>query len=143
EVHVDEELYKRIKEEYEEDAHFQKILKGLEDPSCDKAKRLGKQLNRYKLRKNRIITFEDKENPRLWLTKKSKTRMLLLKEQHDISGHFGFEKTYEGLRRYYYWKNIAKDTKKYICSCDSCQRNKGSTQAPAGLLQPLEIPAQP
>ncbi|CAG8801254.1 20074_t:CDS:2, partial [Cetraspora pellucida] len=116
EVHIDEELYERIKEKYEEDAHFQKILKALEDPN--------------------------KENSRLCLTKKSKTRMLLLKEQHDISRHFGFEKTYEGLRRYYYWKNIAKDTKKYICSCDSCQCNKGSTQAPAGLLQLLEIPAQ-
>ncbi|CAG8704511.1 13399_t:CDS:2, partial [Cetraspora pellucida] len=39
EVHIDEELYERIKEEYEEDAHFQKILKALEDPSCDEAKR--------------------------------------------------------------------------------------------------------
>ncbi|CAG8745459.1 21639_t:CDS:2, partial [Cetraspora pellucida] len=39
EVHIDEELYERIKKEYEEDAHFQKILKVLEDPSCDEVKR--------------------------------------------------------------------------------------------------------
>jgi len=28
----------------------------------------------------------------------------------------------------------------YVTSCDSCQRNKASNQAPAGLLQPLDIP---
>ncbi|CAG8716859.1 1369_t:CDS:2, partial [Cetraspora pellucida] len=75
EVHIDEELYERIKKEYEEDAHFQKILKALEDPSCDEVKRLGKQLNHYKLCENGIIIFEDKENPWLCLTKKSKTRI--------------------------------------------------------------------
>jgi hypothetical protein len=34
------------------------------------------------------------------------------------------------------------DIKNYIKSCDLCQRNKSSNQAPAGLLQPLPIPAK-
>jgi hypothetical protein len=37
---------------------------------------------------------------------------------------------------------MIKDVKKYISSCDACQRNKGTNQQPAGLLQPLAIPSQ-
>jgi len=35
-----------------------------------------------------------------------------------------------------------KDVIKYVTSCDACQRNKSSNQQPAGLLQPLEMPAR-
>ncbi|CAG8684382.1 5447_t:CDS:2, partial [Cetraspora pellucida] len=72
-----------------------------ENPNCDEAKQLEKQLNHYKLQEDRLIVFEDEENL------------------------------------------MAKDIKKYIHSCDICQYNKGSTQAPAELLQLLEIPTQP
>src|SRR5271170_2337924 len=35
---------------------------------------------------------------------------------------------------------MAKDIKRYISSCDTCQRNKGNNEQPVGLLQPLETP---
>ena len=37
---------------------------------------------------------------------------------------------------------MSKDVKKYVSSCELCQRNKGNNQKPAGLLQPLETPKQ-
>jgi hypothetical protein len=33
-----------------------------------------------------------------------------------------------------------KDVRKYVTSCDLCQRNKASNKAPAGMLRPLDIP---
>src|SRR5436305_6593914 len=35
---------------------------------------------------------------------------------------------------------MAQDVKKYIQSCDLCQRNKASNQKPHGLLQPIKPP---
>jgi Chromo (CHRromatin Organisation MOdifier) domain/Integrase zinc binding domain len=42
----------------------------------------------------------------------------------------------------YWWPGMAKDIKRFIKSCDACQRNKSSNQLPAGLLQPLPIPGR-
>ena len=71
-------------------------------------------------------------------------RELLLTEHHDvgIAGHFGVGKTLLYLQRQYYWPNMKVFVKNYINSCEFCQRNKSSNQAPAGFLQPLEIPSQ-
>ena len=78
------------------------------------------------------------------IPKKSDIRLSLLHDAHDsaIAGHLGFDKTYDALRRTVYWPQIARDTRQYVQTCESCQRNKPSHQRPAGLLQPLETPAQ-
>jgi len=71
-------------------------------------------------------------------------RLILLHDAHDstTAGHFGFQKTCDNLRRFVYWPHIAKDTQQYVATCEKCQRNKGSQERPAGLLQPLPIPSQ-
>ena len=56
--------------------------------------------------------------------------------------HLGVAKTYEQTSHHFYWPKMAKEVKKFVTSCDECQRNKSSNQQPAGLLQPLEIPAE-
>ena len=58
------------------------------------------------------------------------------------AGHLGVAKTYKQTSRHFYWPKMAKEVKKFVTSCDECQRNKSSNQQPAGLLQPLEIPAE-
>ena len=65
-------------------------------------------------------------------------------EHHDniIAGHLGVDKTYENIARHFYWPKLIKDVKRYIKSCDTCQRNKPTNQNPAGLLQPLDIPTK-
>jgi len=67
-----------------------------------------------------------------------------LEEHHDIeiSGHLGIDKTYDSLRRNYYWPKMGKDIHKFVTSCESCQRNKSDNQTPAGLLQPLNTPTR-
>jgi hypothetical protein len=69
-------------------------------------------------------------------------RTTLIEEAHDTpySGHLGFKKTLELLQRNYWWPRMRDHIKKYVDTCDSCQRNKSSNQKPGGLLQPLPIP---
>src|SRR6185436_16768979 len=71
-------------------------------------------------------------------------RTKLLQEYHDsaISGHLGVEKTTDALMKYYYWPRMNKIVYKYVTSCDECQRNKGRTHQPFGLLQPLTTPTR-
>jgi len=54
----------------------------------------------------------------------------------------GIDKTYELVNQHFFWPKMSKDVKKYVSSCELCQRNKGNNQKPAGLLQPLETPKQ-
>ena len=59
------------------------------------------------------------------------TRILL--ECHDASGHLGKDKTMEQVKRRFYWPGMDETVRKYVTSCDACQRNKPSQQAPMGL----------
>jgi len=42
---------------------------------------------------------------------------------HKIA-HEGIKKTYERIRRQYYWKNMTRDIKKYVTTCKICQLKK-------------------
>lgn len=70
-------------------------------------------------------------------------RLPCLEQYHDApySGHKGTAKTTSAVQQAYWWPGITADTAKYVKTCLMCQRNKASTQKPAGLLQPLEVPA--
>jgi hypothetical protein len=65
-------------------------------------------------------------------------------ECHDTpySAHAGRTKTLFKLRRYFWWPfGMAAAVRHYVSTCGSCQRNKASNLRPAGLLQPLPVPA--
>ena len=72
-------------------------------------------------------------------------RRWAMEEFHEppYSGHLGFNKTFQNLKRIYWWKGMSQHLKEFINSCHSCQRNKPFLQKPAGLLQPLPIPSRP
>ena len=63
----------------------------------------------------------------------------ILKASHDepCGGHFADKRTtYKVLHSGYYWNTIFKDAKKFVYSCDGCQRM-------GKLVQRDEIPLQP
>lgn len=69
-------------------------------------------------------------------------RTYLLEHFHDRidHGHFGATKTLDAILRYFYWDTIIPDVRKFINSCDVCERNKVSDFRRQGLLNPLPIP---
>jgi hypothetical protein len=71
-------------------------------------------------------------------------KLKIMKECHDVpvSGHGGQLRTQHLLERRFWWPGLYTDVLEYVRTCDLCQRNKASNQAPGGLLQPLPIPEQ-
>jgi len=71
-------------------------------------------------------------------------RPKILFEHHDshLAGHPGRAKTIELIARDYSWPGLSNDIRRYVRSCDLCQRNKSSHHAPYGDLVPLEIPSR-
>ena len=71
-------------------------------------------------------------------------RPKILFEHHDsqLAGHPGRAKTIELIARDYSWPGLSTDIRRYVRSCDLCQRNKSAHHAPYGDLVPLEIPSR-
>jgi transposase InsO family protein len=69
-------------------------------------------------------------------------RQRAIREHHDVpwAGHRGVTKTLELVSRLFWWPGMRADVERYVKTCDLCQRNKVSTQAKPGLLQPLPVP---
>lgn len=80
---------------------------------------------------------------RLVISKNSAFIPVLLREYHDspTGGHAGEVKTYLRITYEWFWQGMRKAIATYIRNCTTCQRNKHSQQSPAGLLQPLPVPA--
>ncbi|UYV67845.1 hypothetical protein LAZ67_5002210, partial [Cordylochernes scorpioides] len=66
----------------------------------------------------------------------------ILRNLHDspTSGHLGFTKTYDRIRKKFYWPGMYRNVRKYVAHCQDCQRRKRQPQLPPGLLQPIPVP---
>ncbi|KAJ7295157.1 hypothetical protein O6H91_Y210100 [Diphasiastrum complanatum] len=53
----------------------------------------------------------------------------------------GIQKTYELLRRQFFWPSMKKNVHQYVTSCQKCHVNKAERSKAGGLLHSLEIPA--
>ncbi|GBG90868.1 hypothetical protein CBR_g51374 [Chara braunii] len=90
-----------------------------------------------------LLFLEKAGFKRLVVPSRETLRSLFLGECHDAMGHFGYKKTSANLVQRFWWPNMLDDVKKYVETCQVCQRDKPRTQAPLGLLKPLPIPVGP
>jgi len=134
-VQLDPRLRQRLIDGYQEDPRLKPIYE-----SCLQ----GSPPSNYSLADG-VLCIQRKDSLLVCIPANSDLRLSLLHDAHDsaIAGHFGFEKTYGHLHSRFFWPSMAKDTRLYVQTCESCQRCKPSNQAPAGLLQPLPIPDRP
>ena len=69
-------------------------------------------------------------------------RLRFIPKFHDdpAASHSGKTKTYEFLRRYYYWPGIIDDVKRFVKNCYGCKKSKTSKNKYHGALKPLPVP---
>ena len=123
-------FYDDVRSKTQEDDPLRELIKTVEK---------GKKSTRYSYHDG-LLWYEGN---RLVIPKS--LRLSLLQDNHDspTAGHPSRAITYDLLARHYHWPGMEKDVRKYIKSCEACQRFKDSTQRPGGLLQPLPIPERP
>lgn len=68
---------------------------------------------------------------------------IILGEAHKALGHYGFQRTSEYTRRWYWWPRMVSDAKEFCKTCAECQRCKGVNTKPSGKLHSLPIPVKP
>jgi hypothetical protein len=78
----------------------------------------------------------------LYLSKQSKLKSTVLSELHTTptAGHSGFTKTYDQVKRYFFWDGMKQDIRNFIAECEVCQCNKGEIVKSPSTLQQLPIP---
>ncbi|KAJ3690866.1 hypothetical protein LUZ61_020030 [Rhynchospora tenuis] len=78
---------------------------------------------------------------RIFLASSSAFTLVALQIAHGM-GHEGVEKTLHRLRSNFILPSIKKAVRDFVAACPTCQNNKSVHLHPAGLLQPLPIPAR-
>ncbi|WVZ97839.1 hypothetical protein U9M48_043348 [Paspalum notatum var. saurae] len=70
-------------------------------------------------------------------------RKKILDEAHTsmFTMHPGSNKMYQDLKQKFWWTRMKREIAKYVSECDVCQRVKADHLKPAGMLQPLALPA--
>ncbi|GFX17366.1 transposon Tf2-9 polyprotein [Trichonephila clavipes] len=79
-------------------------------------------------------------NGKLWLPVIPKhLRADILRHFHDAptAGHLGFAKTYDRIRKRFYWPGMYRNVVRYAMHCRECQRRKSVPQRPPGRLVPI------
>ena len=72
-------------------------------------------------------------------------RLEVLQYFHDAptAGHLGFARTYDRIRKRFFWPGLGRSVRRYILHCRECQRRKSIPQKPPGLLVPIPPAAVP
>ncbi|GFW85439.1 hypothetical protein TNCV_144841 [Trichonephila clavipes] len=80
---------------------------------------------------------------KLWLPVIPKhLRADILRHLHDAptAGHFGFAKTYDRIRKRFYWPGMYRNVVRYVMHCRECQRRKSVPQRPPVPIPPAIAP---
>src|SRR5690606_7357798 len=120
-ISINTTLSKQIQESYKLDDLCQQILNG-NVSALKKSANSRTSSKRFNI-KNGLIYYD---NVRVYIPDVLSLKTSIISEHHDsqLSGHTGYQKTYNSITRYYYWPNMYIDIKLYVRSCLVCQRTK-------------------
>lgn len=97
---------------------------------------------RYRLREE-LLEFQSRKTEAWRTAIPGSLVQAVITEFHDppSAGHLGFKNTYKKCRQRTYWPGQKGDIKKFVASCQVCQRLKFSQRKKQGLLKSTEVTA--
>ncbi|GMF44420.1 unnamed protein product [Phytophthora fragariaefolia] len=138
-------LYELIRKAYADDDDLVGFVEALGVPNkaVELTARQRSRLHRYSVVEGLLYYQVDGgDEPRIVVPNDENLRHRVLYEAHDtpLSGHLGREKTYTSVARNFWWPHMYKWVRKYVQSCETCQRVKPAPSASAPLMS-LPVPA--
>ena len=110
------EWVEKVKEEQGKDKELRRIREELQ-----KDGERGKEWSMWDINEEGVVFNEG----RMVVPKSLQTEIVHRFHSNAITGHPGKWKTYDLVRRQYWWPNMAKTVEAYVRKCDECQRTKG------------------
>ena len=68
---------------------------------------------------------------------------IAIAEAHTATAHGGIKKTIKAITDKFECQSFSRLVRKYVGSCDICQRTKYSQRGPIGYITPLHVPGRP
>ncbi len=129
-----------LRKHQEADMHFGKVIQAFRSETNAVS-----EFPQYFISDNGLCYFEDAiGGSRLCVPEIDRRTLMIDAHESLINGaHFGYAKTYNKLAATHYWPQMSRDLKKFVQTCDICQKAKPRKHAPYGLLQPIPIPNRP
>ncbi|KAE9010596.1 hypothetical protein PR001_g16129, partial [Phytophthora rubi] len=144
-AYLESPLYELIREAYAEDDDLAGLVEVLSAPNkaVELTARQRSRLHRYSVVEGLLYyQVEVGDEPRIVVPNDEDLCHRVLYEAHDtpLSGHLGREKTYTSVARNFWWPHMYKWVRKYVQTCETCQRVKPAPSASAPLMS-LPVPA--
>ncbi|KAE9074397.1 hypothetical protein PF010_g24688 [Phytophthora fragariae] len=144
-AYLESPLYELIREAYADDDDLAGLVEALSAPNkaVELTARQRSRLHRYSVVEGLLYyQVEGGDEPRIVVPNDEDLRHRVLYEAHDtpLSGHLGREKTYTSVARHFWWSHMYKWVRKYVQTCETCQRVKPAPSASAPLMS-LPVPA--
>ncbi|KAE9291233.1 hypothetical protein PF008_g25382 [Phytophthora fragariae] len=144
-TYLESPLYELIREAYADDDDLAGLVEALSAPNkaVELTARQRSRLHRYSVVEGLLYYQVDGgDEPRIVVPNDEDLRHCVLYEAHDtpLSGHLGREKTFTSVARNFWWPHMYKWVRKYVQTCETCQRVKPAPSASAPLMS-LPVPA--
>lgn len=126
-----------IRAEQRDDEYCSKFIDILESDSSDYEK--DRRCRNFAILDGQLHRINSKGPPTLVVPARRRAAVLISLHDSPIGGHLGFSRTLGLIRDRFFWPKMRRDIKKYVTSCDKCQRRKASNVRRQGLTRPLPI----
>ncbi|KAE9337432.1 hypothetical protein PR003_g12009 [Phytophthora rubi] len=138
-VYLESPLYELIREAYADDDDLAGLVEALSasKKAVELTTRQRSRLHRYTVAEGLLYYQVDGgDEPRIVVPNNEDLLRRVLYETHDTphSGHLGREKTYTSVARNFWWPHMYKWVRKYVQTCETCQRVKPAPSASAPLM---------
>ena len=106
------------------------VVKGIKE-QLESGKAVGALKNRHLILGGLLYYLSDPDDdptPRLYIPKQLQDAVI--KQYHDDNGHMGIDKTFESIKRKYYFPNLYQKLTSYVNACVTCQTRALKKQRP-------------
>lgn len=84
-----------------------------------------------------------RKGQRIWNRENSAlcTRLISAFHESTLEGHSGMSATFQCIKKFFCWRGMKTELELFVRQCGICRKAKIEWHYPAGLLQPLPVPA--